>query len=87
MLLIPCPWCGERPETEFHCDGEAKEPRPQDPAALSDADWVEYLCLSDNPRGPLDEAWWHARGCGTWFTLRRDTRTHKILSGPEEDGR
>jgi Sarcosine oxidase, delta subunit family len=23
MLLIPCPWCGEREETEFRCGGEA----------------------------------------------------------------
>ena len=23
MLLIPCPWCGEREETEFHHGGEA----------------------------------------------------------------
>ena len=23
MLLIPCPHCGERDETEFRCGGEA----------------------------------------------------------------
>ena len=24
MLLIPCPWCGPRPDTEFLCTGEAR---------------------------------------------------------------
>ena len=28
MLLIPCPWCGERDETEFRCGGEAHIARP-----------------------------------------------------------
>ena len=36
MLLIPCPWCGEREETEFRCGGEAHIARPGQPAALSD---------------------------------------------------
>lgn len=36
MLLIKCPWCGERDETEFSYGGEAAIKRPQDPKALDD---------------------------------------------------
>ena len=32
MLLIPCPWCGARPENEFRYGGEAHIARPADPA-------------------------------------------------------
>ncbi|MEB0164296.1 sarcosine oxidase subunit delta, partial [Glaciimonas sp. CA11.2] len=28
MLLITCPWCGPRAESEFHCGGEADIARP-----------------------------------------------------------
>ena len=37
MLLIHCPWCGPRDETEFRCGGEAHIARPADPDALTDA--------------------------------------------------
>ena len=36
MLLIPCPWCGERDEIEFRYGGEAGIAYPTDPAALDD---------------------------------------------------
>ncbi|MGR3984880.1 MAG: sarcosine oxidase subunit delta, partial [Gammaproteobacteria bacterium] len=39
MLLINCPWCGARDQSEFTCHGEAHIIRPQDPAALDDAQW------------------------------------------------
>lgn len=78
MLLIPCPWCGPRPEGEFVCAGEVLPPRPADPNAVSDAEWVDYVVMRRNVRGAHDERWWHARGCGSWLTLRRDTATHRI---------
>ncbi len=31
MLLIRCPWCGDRPEVEFRYAGEAHVVRPADP--------------------------------------------------------
>ena len=34
MLLIPCPYCGERPELEFVYGGQAHIARPADPAAV-----------------------------------------------------
>ena len=43
MLLIECPWCGPRAETEFSYGGEAGIVRPADPDTLSDAEWADYL--------------------------------------------
>ena len=79
MLLIPCPWCGPRDESEFSCMGEAHIARPKDPDALSDAEWADYLYMRANPRGRHRERWVHALGCRRWFNVERDTHTHDIL--------
>ena len=73
MLLIPCPWCGERDETEFRCGGEAHIVRPRQPSALSDDAWADYLFMRTNPKGMHVERWRHVHGCGRWFNLVRDT--------------
>ena len=39
MLLIQCPYCGERPEIEFSYGGQAHLARPEHPADLSDDEW------------------------------------------------
>jgi heterotetrameric sarcosine oxidase delta subunit len=78
MLLIPCPWCGEREEVEFAYGGEAGVAYPAAPAELSDAEWADYLFVRDNPRGPFAERWVHIHGCRRWFELTRDTLTHEI---------
>nr|WP_306266432.1 sarcosine oxidase subunit delta [Pararhizobium sp. IMCC3301] len=80
MLVIPCPFCGERSESEFIFGGAVETDRP-DPAAVTDAEWVDYLTVVPNPLGPVHERWWHARGCGEWLTIWRDTRTHDIAGG------
>ncbi len=80
MLLIPCPWCGEREETEFRCGGEAHIARPAKPAAVSDADWADYLFMRRNPKGLHRERWRHVHGCGRWFNLARDTVTDQVLA-------
>ena len=46
MLLIACPWCGKRPENEFHYGGEAHIARPLDPASQDDAAWAELQKVS-----------------------------------------
>jgi len=79
MLLIPCPWCGQREETEFHCGGEAHIVRPKQPGALSDDQWAGYLFMRTNPKGVHCERWRHVHGCGRWFNLARDTRSDRIL--------
>ena len=80
MLLIPCPWCGEREETEFRCGGEAHIVRPREPAALSDDQWADYLFMRTNPKGVHCERWRHVHGCGRWFNLARDTVSDRILA-------
>ncbi len=81
MLKITCPFCGPRSESEFFFGGPVKADRP-DPNAVSDAEWVEFLTVVPNPLGPVQERWWHGRGCGEWLTIWRDTRTHDIVEAP-----
>ena len=78
MLLIECPWCGPRAETEFSYGGEAGITRPEDPYALSDAEWADYLFFRRNPRGAHRELWNHAQGCRRWFGVERDTVSYRI---------
>jgi sarcosine oxidase subunit delta len=80
MLLIPCPWCGKRPENEFRHGGEAHIARPADPAAVDDAAWSAFLFLRSNVKGAHDERWRHIHGCGRFFNCRRDTVSDRILA-------
>lgn len=73
MLLITCPYCGARPEIEFRAGGEAHIARPDDPAALDDQGWAEYLYYRSNPKGVHAERWLHVHGCGRWFNTVRNT--------------
>ena len=76
MLLIPCPWCGPRPENEFRYGGQANLTRPA--ASVDDATWSAYLYFRDNPRGQHQETWCHQHGCGRFFHCVRDTVTDRI---------
>jgi sarcosine oxidase subunit delta len=80
MLLIPCPWCGRRDESEFTYGGEAHIARPAKPDALSDAKWADYLFMRTNPKGAHRERWAHTHGCGRWFNVARDTVSHDIAA-------
>ncbi len=51
MLAINCPYCGPRPEIEFQYGGEAHIARPENPSALSDDEWTEFLYMRRNPKG------------------------------------
>ena len=80
MLLIPCPFCGPRPELEFRYGGQAHIARPEDPAALTDEAWADFLYLRDNVRGVHAERWRHIHGCARFFNMLRDTTTDRILT-------
>lgn len=80
MLLIECPWCGSRDESEFSYSGEAHIVRPKDPFALSDQEWADYLFNRKNPKGRHLEQWCHAAGCRRYFNVVRDTVTYQITS-------
>jgi len=80
MLLLNCPWCGPRNETEYHYGGQAHVPYPRSPAELTDQEWAEYLFFRDNPQGPFAERWVHSTGCRRWFNVIRDTTSYEVLA-------
>lgn len=79
MLLINCPYCGPREESEFTCGGEAHITRPLAKNSLSDDQFADYLFLRDNPKGLFLERWRHSAGCRRWFNIARDTVSHEII--------
>jgi sarcosine oxidase subunit delta len=78
MMLLSCPWCGPRDESEFVCGGATHIVRPA--LEASDAEWGEYLFFRDNPKGLNRERWRHAYGCGQWFNVARHTVTHEVVT-------
>jgi len=80
MLVVRCPYCGDRPEIEFRHAGEAHIARPADPASVSDADWTEFLYFRSNPKGRHAERWRHVHGCGRFFNAVRDTVTDRFVA-------
>ncbi len=80
MLLIQCPYCGERPESEFAYGGEAHIARPADPSTLNDDQWAAFLYMRSNTKGIHAERWRHARGCNRFFNALRDTTSDRFLA-------
>lgn len=80
MLLIECPYCGSRDESEFSYSGEAYNVRPENPESVSDKEWANYLFYRDNLKGNHFEQWSHSSGCRRFFNLERDTETYEIRS-------
>ena len=80
MLLIACPYCGERPELEFTHGGQAHIARPARPADTSTQEWTRFLYLRDNTKGLFAERWRHVRGCGKFFNAVRDTMTDHFVT-------
>ncbi|MEM0906339.1 MAG: sarcosine oxidase subunit delta [Pseudomonadota bacterium] len=81
MLLIHCPYCDEMfPEVEFTYAGQAHIVRPQDPAAVSDEAWRDFLFIRANTKGLHVERWRHTHGCGRFFNVVRDTVSDRILA-------
>ena len=78
MLLITCPFCGPRAESEFTCGGEADIPRPSDPDALTDTEWGDYVFMRRNTCGRHTEQWHHSFGCRRWFVVERDTVSYEV---------
>jgi sarcosine oxidase subunit delta len=78
MLLINCPWCGTRAETEFACGGEGGIVRPTATETLSDEQWGDYVFMRKNPKGVHHEQWRHSSGCGRWFNALRDTVSYRF---------
>ena len=80
MLLIACPYCGERPEIEFAYGGQAHLARPKAPSELTDDEWADFLYRRDNVKGVHAERWRHVHGCGRFFNALRDTTSDQFLA-------
>ena len=77
MLLIDCPHCGPRAQSEFvydrTCDAIV-------PLAMVPSDAMTTLYTRANQRGWSDELWHHRFGCRQWLVVRRHTVTHAIAA-------
>jgi len=78
MQLFRCPFCGLRPETEFHFAGEAGKTRPDTTQPLSDDAWAAYQYDKKNTKGVVEEAWIHTP-CREMFIMRRDSVSMDVL--------
>jgi sarcosine oxidase subunit delta len=78
MLRITCPYCGTRDESEFIFGGQSDLTRPS--PTSDDKAWTGYLFNRENPQGVQLERWVHNSGCGRWFNVARDTKTHEIVT-------
>lgn len=85
MLLIKCPWCGDRDESEFSYGGEAGIVQPTEPDELNDEQWADYLFMRKNTKGLYKEQWMHSAGCRRWFVLERDTVSYKFTQTEIDD--
>ena len=77
MLLIPCPYCGERDESEFTYGGSSRN-YPTFDEGRSISDWYQSVYLPKLHQNVLCEYWYHTAGCEQWIELKRDLCTHKI---------
>ena len=76
-MLVPCPWCGERDESEFSFGGEAHLERPED--SCSDKELTEYIFMRKNIKVEQKDRWIHINGCRQWFNAVRNTTTNSFL--------
>ncbi len=73
-FTIHCPVCGPRNGYEFRFGNEERG-RPPGQKGLTPDAYHEYVHLHRAVAGPQQEWWCHKDGCGTWFTIWRDTTT------------
>lgn len=80
MQIFTCPFCGPRPETEFHFGGDLGNARPEGFRAVSDEEWGRYLYHRRNEKGAVREVWMHTT-CGELFAMERDSVTMAAAPG------
>jgi heterotetrameric sarcosine oxidase delta subunit len=80
MLLVPCPHCGPRNQSDLRLLG-ASVPRP-DPNATSRAEWGDYLYLRENPADWITESWYCRSGCRRYFSVERHQGTNEFRIPP-----
>jgi len=80
MLVITCPYCGARDQSEFTYAGEAHIARPTESETMTDAEWADFLFMRTNGKGVFAERWMHAAGCRRYFNALRNTATDRFLA-------
>ena len=75
MLLIPCPNCGARDQSEFSYGG-LRAPLP--PLDASIGDWHTAVHLRSGEMPVREELWYHACGCERWIVVSRNLTTHEF---------
>ncbi|MFT7476213.1 MAG: sarcosine oxidase subunit delta [Verrucomicrobiales bacterium] len=80
MLLVPCPNCGPRNQSDLRLVGAAV-PRPN-PQTTTRAEWGEYLYLRENPADWMTETWYCRSGCRTYFAAERHQATNEFRNPP-----
>ena len=78
MLTLPCPFCGQRDESEFVNAGPTNSSRPD--ANVSDAEWVDWLTVPENPIVFVEEIWCHAMVCVNGFTIKGHSVTDEFVT-------
>jgi len=86
MILIPCPYCGQRNSNEFAYLGEARSRPAGEPTPTQ---WRAYLYNRRNPAGWTTETWFHRAGCKQFILAERHTvtnevRTTKLAGGTDQ---
>jgi sarcosine oxidase subunit delta len=78
-FTINCPICGRRDAYEFSFGNEDKGPSP-DQRNLTREQFIEHFIRHPAVAGPQKEWWFHKEGCGSWFTIIRDTITGREVN-------
>ncbi|MCP5087160.1 MAG: sarcosine oxidase subunit delta [Rhodobacteraceae bacterium] len=79
MLLIPCPNCGPRDETEFTYGGPVSQ-WPEMNGGSTTKDWHRAVHFKSSKSTLVSELWYHDAGCERWIVLCRDQNSHDFTA-------
>ena len=75
-FTITCPVCGERDVYEFHFGGRDRGPPPPQ-ENLKIEEHLRYAQFRTTSTEAQPEWWYHASGCGSWFTTWRNPANNR----------
>jgi len=75
MLVISCPHCGPRNDSEFTYQGTSRV-RPA--VDSTRAEWRRYLYTEANAADWVTEQWIHRSGCRRFLIVERHTVSNEI---------
>ncbi len=73
---ITCPVCGKRDLEEFRFGNEDRG-QVSNQSLLDQKEYVNKIVFRTTEAGPQKEWWCHVSGCGSWFSIVRDTLTNR----------